>query len=203
MASSCTTVQDQVGQYRTPIAADIDLSVTRFIDDYSVFDAKIEPAQPVDRPPSRRRNPLGEPSIWTAPRCGPSRTRGRILEAFAEQAAIAIGNARLFNDLDESLARQRAMTDVLDAVSTARFDCNRCSTGSRPRRPPVRQHLERHGAAAGRPAAIGDRPARQPARVGSRRHLDQRRRDPLRHSRSSSTTGTTAPRISSPPPRIP
>jgi len=45
-----------------------------------------------------------------------------ILNAFGEQAAIAIGNARLFNDLDESLARQRAMTDVLDAVSTARFD---------------------------------------------------------------------------------
>ena len=46
----------------------------------------------------------------------------RILNAFGEQAAIAIGNAKLFNDLDESLARQRAMTDVLDAVSTARFD---------------------------------------------------------------------------------
>jgi GAF domain-containing protein/DNA-binding response OmpR family regulator len=45
-----------------------------------------------------------------------------ILKAFAEQAAIAIGNASLFNDLDESLARQRAMTDVLDAVSTARTD---------------------------------------------------------------------------------
>ncbi|HUP10219.1 MAG TPA: GAF domain-containing protein, partial [Caldimonas sp.] len=46
----------------------------------------------------------------------------RILNAFGEQAAIAIGNAKLFNELDESLARQRAMTDVLDAVSTARFD---------------------------------------------------------------------------------
>jgi GAF domain-containing protein/DNA-binding response OmpR family regulator len=46
----------------------------------------------------------------------------RILNAFGEQAAIAIGNAKLFNDLDESLARQRAMTDVLDAVSTARVD---------------------------------------------------------------------------------
>ena len=31
-----------------------------------------------------------------------------------------------FNDLDESLARQRAMTDVLDAVSTARFDLQPC-----------------------------------------------------------------------------
>ncbi|MEO7573960.1 MAG: GAF domain-containing protein [Acidimicrobiales bacterium] len=45
-----------------------------------------------------------------------------VLQAFADQAAIAIANAKLFNDLDESLARQQAMTDVLDAVSTARAD---------------------------------------------------------------------------------
>ncbi len=47
---------------------------------------------------------------------------GRILEAFAEQASIAISNAKLFNDLDAALERQTAITDVLDAVSTARFD---------------------------------------------------------------------------------
>ncbi|HUP06229.1 MAG TPA: response regulator, partial [Caldimonas sp.] len=47
---------------------------------------------------------------------------GRIAQVFAEQAAIAIANAKLFNDLDESLARQRAMTEVLDAVSTSRLD---------------------------------------------------------------------------------
>ena len=47
---------------------------------------------------------------------------GRILQAFAEQAAIAISNAKLFNDLDEALARQTAMTEVLDTVSTARVD---------------------------------------------------------------------------------
>jgi len=45
-----------------------------------------------------------------------------ILETFAEQAALAISNAKLFNDLDESLLRQQAMGDVLDAVSTARVD---------------------------------------------------------------------------------
>ena len=47
---------------------------------------------------------------------------GRIVQAFAEQAAIAISNANLFNDLDQALERQTAMTDVLDAVSTARLD---------------------------------------------------------------------------------
>jgi signal transduction histidine kinase/DNA-binding response OmpR family regulator len=45
-----------------------------------------------------------------------------MLVAFANQASLAIANAQLFNDLDESLARQQAMTDVLDAVSTARAD---------------------------------------------------------------------------------
>jgi len=45
-----------------------------------------------------------------------------ILQAFADQAVIAVTNAGLFNDLAESLARQEAMTELLDAVSTARTD---------------------------------------------------------------------------------
>ncbi len=45
-----------------------------------------------------------------------------ILQAFADQAAIAVANAKLFNDLDAALERQTAMTDVLDAVSTSRLD---------------------------------------------------------------------------------
>jgi GAF domain-containing protein len=44
------------------------------------------------------------------------------LVAFGEQASLAVANAQLFNDLDQALERQRAMTDVLEAVSTARFD---------------------------------------------------------------------------------
>jgi signal transduction histidine kinase/CheY-like chemotaxis protein/putative methionine-R-sulfoxide reductase with GAF domain len=47
---------------------------------------------------------------------------GVVLQTFADQAAIAVANARLFNDLDAALERQTAMTDVLDAVSTARLD---------------------------------------------------------------------------------
>jgi signal transduction histidine kinase/DNA-binding response OmpR family regulator/putative methionine-R-sulfoxide reductase with GAF domain len=46
----------------------------------------------------------------------------RALASFAAQASLAIANANLFNDLDAALERQTAMTDVLDAVSTARFD---------------------------------------------------------------------------------
>ncbi|MGA7759695.1 MAG: GAF domain-containing protein, partial [Ilumatobacteraceae bacterium] len=47
---------------------------------------------------------------------------GRIAQVFAEHAAIAISNAKLFNDLDAALERQTAMTEVLDTVSTARLD---------------------------------------------------------------------------------
>ena len=46
----------------------------------------------------------------------------KALQAFADQAAIAVANARLFNDLDAALERQTAMTEVLNAVSTARLD---------------------------------------------------------------------------------
>ena len=42
-----------------------------------------------------------------------------IMQAFADQAAIAVANAKLFNDLDAALERQTAMTDVLEAVSTS------------------------------------------------------------------------------------
>ena len=45
-----------------------------------------------------------------------------VMQAFADQAAIAVANAKLFNDLDAALERQTAMTDVLEAVSTSRSD---------------------------------------------------------------------------------
>ncbi len=48
---------------------------------------------------------------------------GRIVQTFAEQAARSPSpTPDLFNDLDAALERQTAMTDVLDAVSTARLD---------------------------------------------------------------------------------
>ena len=67
---------------------------------------------------------------------------GRIAEVFAEQAAIAISNAKLFNDLDQLLARQRAMTEVLDAVSTSRLDLT-----------PVYDAVVRHADRLGTPRA--------------------------------------------------
>ncbi len=41
----------------------------------------------------------------------------RVLQAFADQAVIAIGNAGLFNDLEEALALQTATSEILELIS--------------------------------------------------------------------------------------
>jgi GAF domain-containing protein/anti-sigma regulatory factor (Ser/Thr protein kinase) len=45
-----------------------------------------------------------------------------ILEAFSQQAAIAIENVRLFNETKESLAQQTALSEVLNTISRSVFD---------------------------------------------------------------------------------
>ena len=49
----------------------------------------------------------------------------QILETFADQAAIAIQNVRLFNETKESLARQTATAEVLKVMSGTAFDLPR------------------------------------------------------------------------------
>jgi len=72
--------------------------------------------------------PPGRLAVWDTPaRHRLQRGRDRADEDLRRSGVIAIQNARMFNETQESLARQTATSDVLQVISESPTTCSRCS----------------------------------------------------------------------------
>ena len=73
-------------------------------------------------PMLREGDPLGVIVVGWAEAGPVAKAQEQLLKTFADQAAIAIENVRLFSELRESLRQQTATADVLKVISRSTFD---------------------------------------------------------------------------------
>ncbi len=95
---------------------------------FVIADARVDPSVPQDGPISRLAIPVlsnGEAigAIGLGRNTGAfSKQEVELVGTFADQAALAIENVRLFNETKEALAQQTATADVLQVISRSAFD---------------------------------------------------------------------------------
>src|SRR3989442_15289485 len=78
----------------------------------------------VAAPLMREGAPIGAIVLRKGDPSGFSPRQIELVEAFADQAVIAIENVRLFNETKEALDQQTALSEVLRTISRSAFDLN-------------------------------------------------------------------------------
>ena len=76
----------------------------------------------VSVPLMRGLNPIGALTVAARARALSARSSSRLLQTFADQAVIAIENARLFNETREALERQTATSELLKVIGQSTSD---------------------------------------------------------------------------------
>jgi GAF domain-containing protein len=146
LATSDPALLDRIPQAALTVALDDPASAraralrtgqTVIVDDLDVYDTEMSrqvlreaPARSmVHVPLMRDSEPLGLLVVQSDKLAGFTPEHAQLLEAFADQAVIAIENARLFNELQErngelaeALEHQTAVSSVLQAISRSAFD---------------------------------------------------------------------------------